>query len=157
MIYEFSLQGYPKNQINLRVLWKYCHLIDDKSSVCGEERAKEGEKEDVRNNDTENMMKCDIANMTVLSLVPYQFKTMFVCVCVCVHVYACVYVHAFAYVCKCICCMSMGVFVCMYECMHTCICNILSHAFFAMLLYVFAIVISHERLTLSVLRNLMRL
>ena len=75
------------------------------------------------------------------------------CMCMC----ACVYVYTCVYVCKCICYMPMGVFVCMYECMHTCICNILSHAFFAMLLCVFAIVISHERLALSILRKLMRL
>ena len=115
---NFALQGYLKNQINLRVLWKYCHLIDDKSSVCGEERAKEGEKEDVRNNDTENMMKCDIANMKVLSLVPYQFKTMLLCVCACVHVCMCMHV-----------CMCVSVFVtcpwvCLYACMNAC-----THAF----------------------------
>ena len=49
-------------------------MIDDKSSVCGEE----GEEEDVGNNDAENMREGDIANMKVLSLVPYQFKTIFV-------------------------------------------------------------------------------
>ena len=75
-------------------------MIDDKSSVCGEEGEKKGEKEDVGSNDAENMREGDIGNMKVLSLVPYKFKMMFVCVCVCnlyvylhMHVHGCVCMH----------------------------------------------------------------
>ena len=65
-----------------------------------------GEKEeDIGNNDAENMREGDIANMKVLRLVPYQFKTMFVWVCVCMC--ACV----FAYVCA---------WLCLYACMNAC-------------------------------------
>ena len=39
----------------------------------------------------------DIANIKVLSLVPYQFKTLFVCVCV--FAYACVWLCLYVCVC----------------------------------------------------------
>ena len=51
-------------------------------------------------------------------------------------------------------CICMVVFVCIYECMHTCICNIPSYVFFSMLICVFAIVILQAKRALSVLRSL---